>query len=130
VASSLLISLCAIASLFWIAFFCRCLNRSSQIEKRAAMLLCDWLSPSQRAQYEHKRYFEVRGSASGKRYRICQGRIGNIIELDERGGMVATLCFLPEGDLASGDIMLAQKIALEADELAAVRVANRTVIDG
>jgi hypothetical protein len=49
----------------------------------------------------------------------------NIEELDERGSRVAVWCFLPEGRLALGDIMLAQKIALETNERAALAVANR-----
>jgi hypothetical protein len=34
-------------------------------------------------------------------------------------------CFVPKGYLVPGDVMLAQKIALERDELAALAVANR-----
>ena len=34
-------------------------------------------------------------------------------------------CFIPEGNLVPGDVMLAQKIALEDDELAALELANR-----
>jgi hypothetical protein len=34
-------------------------------------------------------------------------------------------CFIPKGDLVPGDVMLAQKIALETNELAALAVANR-----
>ncbi len=37
----------------------------------------------------------------------------------------ACYCFLPETSLVPGDIVLAQKIALETDELAALAVANR-----
>jgi hypothetical protein len=110
----------------WIVFFCTCITRSSRAEGRAAALLREWLSPSQRSQYERNHYFDVRGSSSGKRYRICQGRSGNVIELDEFGAMAATLCFHPEGELALGDVMLAQKIALEADEIQTLAVANRT----
>ena len=35
------------------------------------------------------------------------------------------LCFAPDGYLVPGDVMLAQKIALETDELATLAVANR-----
>jgi hypothetical protein len=34
-------------------------------------------------------------------------------------------CFIPMGHLVPGDVMLAQKIALETEELAALEVANR-----
>ena len=53
-------------------------------------------------------HFEVVGSDSGKRDRIRRYAQMNIEELDERGAGVAVWCFLPEGTLAAGDIMLAQ----------------------
>ena len=112
----------------WIVFFYRCICRNSRAERRAAALLREWLSPSQWSQYQRDLYFDVRGSASGKRYRICHGRSGNVVELDENGAIVATLCFFPEGELALGDIMLAQKIALEADEFKTLAVANRAAL--
>ncbi len=34
-------------------------------------------------------------------------------------------CFAPKGYLVAGDVMLAQKIALETDERGALAVANR-----
>ena len=38
-------------------------------------------------------------------------------------------CFVPLGYLVPGDVMLAQKIALETDEVAAVSVANRFPVE-
>jgi hypothetical protein len=35
------------------------------------------------------------------------------------------LCFMPVGRLVAGDVILAQRIALEADEHSALKVANR-----
>jgi hypothetical protein len=67
--------------------------------------------------------FETVGSKTGKRYRIKQGNQQNVFELDETGQPVRGLCFVPQGFLASGDVMLAQKIALETDEEAAMKVA-------
>jgi hypothetical protein len=93
------------------------------VEQRALALLREWLSPAQRAGLETRGYFEVIGSRSGKRYRIRHNRVVNIDELDERGCRVTTWCFAPEGSLPMGDIMLAQKIALENDEDAALAVA-------
>jgi hypothetical protein len=49
----------------------------------------------------------------------------NIDELDGRGARVAVWCFGPEGQLPIGDVILAQKIALETNERAALAVANR-----
>jgi len=93
-------------------------------QARANALLKQWLSPTQRAQYEREQHFDVTGSASGIRYRIHHGAQFNVEELDADGYGVAALCFTPEGALAVGDVMLAQKIALETDEVAALAVAN------
>jgi hypothetical protein len=49
----------------------------------------------------------------------------NVDELDSVGKRVCEWCFLPEGQLAAGDVMLAQKIALETFESQALAVANR-----
>jgi hypothetical protein len=49
----------------------------------------------------------------------------NLDELDERGTRTAAWCFGPEGELPIGDVMLAQKIALENNERAALALANR-----
>jgi hypothetical protein len=94
-------------------------------EQRAYTLLKEWLSPEQVARLKHYGYFEVRGSHSGKCYRIRRGRNMNIDELDDDGSRVAVWCFGPAGHLPLGDSMLAQKIALETDERAALAVSNR-----
>ena len=49
----------------------------------------------------------------------------NVDELDERGARTAAWCFGPEGELPIGDLMLAQKIALEYNERGALALANR-----
>jgi hypothetical protein len=94
-------------------------------EQRAYTLLKEWLSPEQIARFESYGYFEVSGSHSGKCYRIRRDRNMNIDELDGDGSRVAVWCFGPAGQLPLGDNMLAQKIALETDEQAALAVANR-----
>ena len=94
-------------------------------EQKALTLLKEWLSPAQLARFESYGHFEVIGSRTGKRYRIRYHRVVNIDELDERGAQVATWCFGPAGSLPRGDIMLAQKIALENDEDAALAIAIR-----
>jgi hypothetical protein len=53
------------------------------------------------------------------------GTATNIFEIDETGRTVVGWCFLPSGGLVAGDVMLAQKIALETDERAALQVARR-----
>ena len=77
------------------------------------------------AQYGAKSYFEVTGCHSGKRYRISHGSSMNIHELDGAGLPCVGWCFAPKGYLVAGDVMLAQKIALETDERGALAVANK-----
>jgi hypothetical protein len=48
----------------------------------------------------------------------------NIHELDTDGDTVAQWCFAPEGKLATGDVLLAQKIALETMEQQVLALAN------
>ena len=102
----------------------RIARRYGEAEQKALVLLKEWLSPGQLAQYESDGHFEVRGLHSGKRYRIRRDRRMNIDELNEHGAPVAIWCFGPEGYLPVGDFMLAQKIALENDERAALAVAK------
>jgi hypothetical protein len=94
-------------------------------EQKAGALLRQWLSPAQLTQYERTRRFEVEGSDTGRRYRIHRHAQLNVEELDERGDRVTFWCFAPEGNLPVDDIMLAQKIALETDERAALEIARR-----
>jgi hypothetical protein len=99
--------------------------RACAAEERALVLLKQWLSPAQLAQYQQCGHFEVTGYHSGKHYRVRQTHQMNVDELDEQGARTVSWCFGPEGGLPIGDVMLAQKIALENDELAALAVANR-----
>jgi hypothetical protein len=94
-------------------------------EARGLELLKEWLSSEQSAQYDAKSYFEVIGCHSGKRYRISHGNSMNIHELDGAGHPCVGWCFVPKGYLVAGDVMLAQKIALETDERGALTVANK-----
>jgi hypothetical protein len=83
-------------------------------EGRSLRLLRQWLSPAEREQLARKGYFEVVGSDSGQ-YRIHVGASVNVCEIDERGRPRGG-CFMPIGALPIGDVMLAQKIALETSE--------------
>jgi hypothetical protein len=93
-------------------------------EGRARGLLREWLSPDQRAQFDADGYFEVTGSHTGRRYRIHQGTMSDVLELDEGMEPKIGWCFVPERALTAGDVMLAQKIALETDEAAVLAVAK------
>jgi hypothetical protein len=83
------------------------------------------MSPEQKSMFDATSCFEVIGSDSGKRYRIYHGTAGNVHEIDDAGWPLMGLCFVPSHALAAGDVMLAQKIALETNERAALAVANR-----
>ena len=75
--------------------------------------------------FDDKGTFEVVGCNSGKRYRIYRGAAQNVFEIDDAGQPKVCLCFMPSGELVAGDVMLAQKIALETNENGALAVANR-----
>ncbi|WP_245321599.1 hypothetical protein [Bradyrhizobium sp. NAS96.2] len=95
-----------------------------RVEARGIALMSAWLSTEQRAQFEQYRRFDVIGSDSGKRYRICYGTSTNVYEIDGSDCVVLGWCFRPVGCLAAGDVMLAQKIALETNERATLMVAK------
>jgi glycolate oxidase len=94
-------------------------------EARATTLLREWLSPQQRAQFDAEGYFDVVGCDTGKRYRIHHGTSMNVHEMDDAGHSKSGWCFVPSRRLAAGDVMLAQKIALETRENSVLAVANR-----
>jgi hypothetical protein len=91
---------------------------------RGRKLLREWLSAEQRAQFDMHDYFDVIGCQTGKKYRIRYGHYSNIEELDASGQPASGWCFVPAGNLVAGDVMLAQKIALETSERAALSIAN------
>ena len=99
--------------------------RPSISEQRGLKLLREWLSKEQLAQYDAHRYFEVIGCQTGKRYRIYHGNGANVIELDDAALPRTGWCFVPGDNLVAGDVMLAQKIALETDERGALASANQ-----
>jgi hypothetical protein len=98
---------------------------SKRAQERGLQLLKENLTVTQRRQYEKHGYFDVTGGKTGKRYRIRHGRQMNIEQLDRNGRRVCGWCFFPQGSLVSGDVMLAQKAALELFEADALRIANR-----
>ena len=83
---------------------------------RSIELLKQNLSVAQRRQYE-------------TRYRIRHGYQMNVQQFDRRGQRLRMLCFMPKGRLGVGDIMLAQKLALELFEDEAIKVAKKTAPD-
>lgn len=99
-------------------------------EARGEKLLREWLSPAQRKQYERDFSFDVIGGSSGQRYRITRAPSYNVLEIRGDQLVVALWCFLPAGALVVGDVMLAQKVALETNERGALQVANRRLLSG
>ncbi|MCP3465677.1 hypothetical protein NLN62_36300 [Bradyrhizobium sp. CCGUVB23] len=85
-------------------------------EGRSLRMLREWLSQAQREQFASKGYFDVVGGNTGNQYRIYTGTSVNVCEIDKTGRLREGLCFVPVGDLPIGDVMLAQKIALETCE--------------
>ena len=101
------------------------LGHGNESEARGLRLLREWLSPEQLAQYDAHRHFDVTGCHSGKRYRIRHGIGTNIHELDDAGRLKSGWCFVPRDCLVAGDVVLAQKIALETNERGALAVARK-----
>jgi hypothetical protein len=97
---------------------------SRDAQSKAIQLLKQHLTPVQREQFEKRNYFYVSGGSSGRVYRIRYGAQMNIEQLDQSGKRIRVLCFMPKGGLAVGDVMLAQKIALELYEMEALNIAN------
>jgi len=100
-------------------------QRRAEAEECSQHLLRSWLSPEQLAQYDTLGHFTVVGSDTGKRYRILRGCVFNIQELNAGGREHCTWCFAPKY-VATGDVNLTQKIALENFETKALRIANRS----
>lgn len=127
-----LLSVRARHPLRWLAEMARNIQRWRERQKilratndaRGLSLLREWLSPAQRAQFDASKC-DVVGCHTGRRYRIRHGTATNIYEIDDTGRAVVGWCFVPSGDLVAGDVMLAQKVALETNEGAALEVARR-----
>jgi hypothetical protein len=97
----------------------------SKIEERAQVLLQSWLTPDQEEQWLARGEFEVLGCDTSTRYKLTSHPAMNIHQLDAAGRTVRKWCFMPSGGLVLGDVLLAQKIALETMEREALAVANR-----
>jgi hypothetical protein len=98
--------------------------RSTTPERRGVALLLANLTPRQRRQYVRDRYFDVIGGASATRYRLWHCFQQNVEELDQDGRRRWIWCFHPRETLVVGDVLLAQKTALELFEPEAIRVAH------
>jgi hypothetical protein len=95
-----------------------------EAQARGKALLLAELTPAQAKSLEWYGYFDVRGGRTGARYRIRKGDVQNVFEMTRFGRIKRGLCFAPAGNLVWGDVMLAQKTALELFEDEALSVAN------
>jgi hypothetical protein len=109
----------------WLRAFLSSFNDGTSAAGRGMRLLKQNLTPEQLSQYEAYGYFDVVGGDTGHRFRIHRGEAMNIDEYDHTGGCVSRWCFLPVGHLVKGDVLLAQKMALELFEASARAVANK-----
>lgn len=95
----------------------------AEASKRARVLLEENLSDEQRLQLRDNNWFEVvtpRGT-----YRIHNGRSGNVQRYRD-GRPTDRYCIHPGELVPNEDTMLAQKLMLETDEDAFLRIANRS----
>jgi hypothetical protein len=113
--------------LLWDAFtaFFLAPFRTNDAEAKGLRLLRSWLTSEQRNQFDSYGYFDVVGNVTGVRYRIRYGVAANVEQLDSEGHPLVGRCFLPIGYLVAGDVMLAQKIALETNERSALAVSQK-----
>jgi len=124
---SCLVLFAVLVPMWWIALAVtdpRIKESRRKAEERGNELLRSWLTPDQERQWRSCRAFEVIGCDSGTRYRITNSATMNVQQLDPTGRSVTRWCFMPRGDLVTGDVLLAQKIALETMESEALAVAN------
>jgi hypothetical protein len=101
-------------------------EKQAVANEKAKKLLVEHLSAEQQKTYEEKRYFDV--DIEGRTYRIHHGSHGNVRLLgtgDKAGKEITKYCIQPEG-VPIGDVLLAQKLLLEANEKEFLRIANAT----
>ncbi len=98
-----------------------------EAERRATELLLDHLDAQQIADFKRARRFVVHSRDGERAYRIQYGKQGNVYLLDkDRRTPVASYCIHPDINCCpTEDVMLAQKLLLEADEKEFLRIANR-----
>ncbi len=92
---------------------------------RARALLVGNLDEAQAKDYEKSKLFLVHSRDRKRTYRITYGTSGNVELLNPAGRVVASFCIHPHEFLPTEDVMLAQKLMLEAAEEEFLRIANR-----
>jgi hypothetical protein len=98
-------------------------RRRDAARQRARDLLCSTLTDQQREQLHKENAFDL--EVAGRIYRIRPGRKVERLALD--GKAEALFCIHPDFShgLPEDDVALSQKLLLEADEAAFLRIANK-----
>jgi hypothetical protein len=96
-------------------------------KKRAELLLTSILTDAQRETWEKEKFFEI--VVAGKVYRLRErGNYAQRVQLVEAGKPLVEYCIHPSAthELPAPDVLLAQKLLLETNELEFLRIANAT----
>lgn len=96
--------------------------KHTAVKRRAEALLLSNLNAQQRDDLKNRGCFYLH-TQSGKKYRIDRSTHGNVKLIDETGKILKGYCAQPNG-VPTDDAILAQKLMLETDEPAFLRVAN------
>lgn len=102
------------------------LKEQAEAKERAHELLLSALSREQQEEYLKSNFFRVRivdKTGTIRTYRVDHGTHGNVRLIDEAGKILRRYCIQPNG-VPTEDAMLAQKLLLETDEEAFLRIAN------
>lgn len=96
-------------------------------QSRALDLLIKHLTPEQRETFQKNKWFIVEGGRTGRRYRIRdKGNMVANIDVLEGNSIAHRLCgHCAAHEIPLADNLLAQKLMIEADEEAFLRIANR-----
>lgn len=101
--------------------------RQERARRELLALLLGELSMDQRRSLKLHRHVQVRGGASGERYRIHLQAQANIELLDARGNAQYRLCIAPAGGLPDCGVMLAQLLQLRDPETEHAFLTEATV---
>lgn len=95
--------------------------------ERARELLVACLTSRQRRELEARGYFHVETARGRRRYRLAPGRAP--IRVHGEDGSQWSYCIHPDAGFPQEDVVLAQKLLLETDEEAFLRIANASRVD-
>ncbi len=102
-------------------------RKAKEADDRAAALLQEHLSESQRDQYAKGRSFVV-VAKSGNRYRL--GARGSVEEIDAADKPIHGFCIHPTIGVPHPDGMLCKKLMLESNEALFLKTANKWRVAG